>query len=54
MIVACSGIASPSRNTEFIPFSIHPLPRTIAKAARKEIRTAGTMAPMVTMTLFRK
>ena len=54
MMVACSGIASPIRNSPLTDFRNRPLPRTMAKAAMKEMRTAGMIEPMVTMTLLMK
>ena len=55
MITACSGIARPIRNMLFVSRSQRlPMPRTIAYAAMNEMRTAGTTAPTVTMTLLRK
>ena len=43
MIVACSGIARPIRNSPLTARRNRLLPRTIAKAAMKEISTAGTI-----------
>ena len=46
MIVACSGIASPIRNSPLTPArNLLPAPRTIAYAAMNEIATAGRIVP---------
>ena len=55
MIVACSGIARPIRNSALTRSGTTAAgPRTIANAAMNETSTAGTTAPTVTMTLLTK
>ena len=54
MTTACSGIASPMRNTALTDRRYRPLPRTTANAAMNEKSTAGTTAPTVTTTLLAK
>jgi hypothetical protein len=55
MITACSGRASPIRKIVLLNRrnGLRP-PRTIANAAMNETSTAGTVAPIVTITEFVK
>ena len=56
MMVACSGMARPIRNSALIARRNRLLcpARMIAYAAVNEMSTAGTTAPSVTITLLMK
>ena len=54
MIVACSGIARPSRKILNVLDETHPRPRTIAYAAISAETTTSTTTAKVTTALLRR